>query len=180
MNNIQEQLALLEEMKRGFGVVRTQEEIEDDIDKEYQERMKREEEQREQERLYKERLEQEQKERQEMNYMAHKEIFDFMKIFNELDEEDFYCVVELNNGNQYMAKPKELKRDSEYIMFYIERNVGAASMFENPYRTILEVNVNDIKGIALREEIKQEIVIIKKSKFGVMTEWKDQSKSFTL
>ena len=77
-------------------------------------------------------------------------------------------IVELNNGKQFMAKPKELKRDAEYLMFYIQRNVGASSMFENPYRTILEVNVNEIKGIALREEIKQEIVIIKKSKFGVM------------
>ena len=170
MNNIEEQLKLLEMMKQGFGKVRTEEEIQDDLDKEFQERMKREEEQREQERLYKERLEREQKERQEAQYQAHKDIFDFMKVFNELDEEDFYCVVELNNGKQFMAKPKELKRDAEYIMFYIQRNVGANSMFDNPYRTILEVNVNEIKGIALREEIKQEIVIIKKSKFGVMTE----------
>ena len=170
MNNIQEQLQLLEMMKQGFGKVRTEEEVQDDLDREFQERMKREEEQREQERLYKEQLEREQEERRQAQYQAHKEIFDFMKAFNELDEEDFYCVVELNNGKQFMAKPKELKRDSEYIMFYIERNVGAASMFENPYRTILETNVNEIKGIALREEIKQEIVIIKKSKFGVMTE----------
>ena len=57
-DNIQEQLELLEMMKQGFGVVRTEEQIQDDLDKEFQERMKREEEQREQERLYKERLEQ--------------------------------------------------------------------------------------------------------------------------
>ena len=170
MNNIQEQLELLEMMKQGFGKVRTEEEVQDDLDREFKERMKREEEQREQERLYKEQLEREQEERRQAQYQAHKEIFDFMKVFNELDEEDFYCVVELNNGKQFMAKPKELKRDSEYIMFYIQRNVGANSMFENPYRTILESNVNEIKGIALREEIKKEIVIIKKSKFGVMTE----------
>ena len=170
MNNIQEQLALLEMMKHGFGKVRTEEEVQDDLDKEFQERMKLEREREEQERLYKERLEQEQKERQEMNYMAHKEIFDFMKVFNELEPDDYYCVVELKDGRQFMAKPNEHKRDSEYIMFYIERNVGAASMFECPYRTILETNVNEIKGIALREEIKHEIVIIKKSKFGVMEE----------
>ena len=91
-----------------------------------------------------------------------------MKVFNELDEEDFYCVVELNNGKQFMAKPKELKRDAEYIMFYIQRNVGANSMFESPYQTILETNISEIKGIALREELKQEITIIKKSKFGKM------------
>ena len=160
----------IELLKSGWGVVRTEEEIQDDLDKEFQERMKREEEQREQERLYKERLEREQEERRQAQYQAHKEIFDFMKIFNELDEEDFYCVVELNNGKQFMAKPKELKRDAEYIMFYIQRNVGANSMFENPYQTILETNVNEIKGIQLKEEITQEVVIIKKSKFGVMTE----------
>ena len=170
MNNIEEQLQLLEMMKQGFGKVRTEEEVQDDLDREYQERMKKQAELEEQERLYRERMEQERKELQEMNYMAHKEIFDFMKAFNELDEEDFYCVVELNNGKQFMAKPKELKRDAEFIMFYIERNVGANSMFESPYRTILETNVNEIKGIKLCEEIKQEIVIIKKSKFGVMTE----------
>ena len=170
MNNIEEQLKLLEEMKRGFGKVRTEEEVQDDLDREFQERMKREEEQREQERLYKERLEKEQEERREAQYQAHKEIFDFMKIFNELEVEDYYCVVELNNGKQFMAKPGELKRDTEYLMFYIQRNVGASSMFENPYRTILETNVNEIKGIQLKEEIKQEIVIIKKSKFGVMEE----------
>ena len=170
MNNIQEQLELLEMMKHGFGKVRTEEEVQDDLDREFQERMKREEEQREQERLYKERLEKEQKERREAQYQEHKEIFDFMKVFNELDEEDFYCVVELNNGKQFMAKPKELKRDAEYVMLFIERNVGAASMFESPYRTILETNVNEIKGIKLCEEIKKEIVIIKKSKFGVMEE----------
>ena len=170
MNNIQEQLELLEMMKKGFGKVRTEEEIEDDLDREFKERMKREEEQRKQERLYKEQLEREQEERRQAQYQAHKDIFDFMKIFNELEVDDYYCVVELKDGRQFMAKPKELKRDAEYIMFYIERNVGAASMFENPYRTILETNVNEIKGIQLKEEIKKEIVIIKKSKFGVMTE----------
>ena len=164
MNNIQEQLQLLEMMKQGFGKVRTEEEVQDDLDKEFQERMKREEEQREQERLFKERLEQEQKERQEANYQAHKEIFDFMKVFNELEVEDYYCVVELKDGKQFMAKPKELKRDTEYIMLFIERNVGASSMFENPYQTILETNVNEVKGIKLCEEIKKEITIIKKSK----------------
>ena len=169
-NNIQEQLELLEMMKQGFGKVRTEEEVQDDLDREFQERMKREEEQREQERLYKERLEREQEERRQAQYQAHKEIFDFIKIFNELEPDDFYCVVELNNGKQFMAKPKELKRDSEYIMFYIQRNVGANSMFESPYQTILETNVNEIKGIQLKEETKQEVVIIKKSKFGVMTE----------
>lgn len=167
-DNISEQLRLLEEMKRGFGKVRTEKEIQDDLDREFEERMKREEEQREQERLYKERLEREQEERRQAQYQAHKEIFDFMKVFNELDEEDYYCIVELKNGRQFMAKPKELKRDSEYIMFYIQRNVEANSMFENPYRTILEVNVNEIKGIQLKEEIKQEVIIIKKSKFGKM------------
>ena len=168
MNNILEQLHLLEIMKQGFGVVRTDEEIQDDLDREFQERMKREEEEREQERLYKEMLEREQEERRQTQYQAHKEIFDFIKIFNELDEEDYYCVVELNNGKQFMAKPKELKRDAEYLMFYIQRNVGANSLFENPYRTILETNVNEIKGIQLKEEIKQEVIIIKKSKFGKM------------
>ena len=173
MNNIEEQLKLLEEMKRGVGVVRSEEQIQDDLDREFQERMKREEEQREQENCCnhrKERLEQEQKERQERNYQAHKEIFDFMKVFNELDEEDYYCVVELKDGKQFMAKPKELKRDAEYIMFYIQRNVGANSMFENPYRTILEVNVNEIKGVQLKEEEQKEIVLIKKTRFGKFEE----------
>ena len=167
-DNIKEQLELLEMMKQGFGKVRTEEEIQDDLDREFEERMKREEEQREQERLYKERLEREQEEIRQAQYQAHKEIFDFMKVFNELDEDDFYCVVELNNGEQFTAKPKELKRDTDYIMLYIQRNVGANSMFENPFRTILETNVNDIKGIQLKEELKQEVVIIKKSVFGKM------------
>lgn len=169
-DNIKEQLELLEMMKNGWGVVRTQEEIETDLDREFQERMKREEEQREQERLYKEMLEREQEERRQANYQAHKDIFDFMKVFNELEPDDFYCVVELNSGKQYMAKPKELKRDAEYIMIFIERNVVQNSMFDKPYETILEVNVNEVKGIKLCEEIKKEIVIIKKTKFGAWEE----------
>ena len=116
-DNIQEQLALLEMMKKGFGKVRTEEEIEDDLDREYKERMEQERKLQEQERLMKERLEREQEEQRQAQYQAHKDIFDFMKVFNELDEEDFYCVVELNNGKQFMAKPKELKRDAEFIMF---------------------------------------------------------------
>ena len=167
-DNIKEQLELLEMMKQGFGKVRTEEEIQDDLDREYQEQMKRQAELEEQERLYKERLEREQEERRQAQYQTHKEIFDFMKVFNELDVEDFYCVVELKDGRQFMAKPKELKRDAEYMMFYIERNVGANSMFENPYTTILETNVNEIKGIQLKEEIKQEVIMIKKSVFGKM------------
>ena len=168
MNNIQEQLRLLEEMKRGFGKVRTEEEIQDDLDREFEEQMKRQAELEEQERLYKEQLEREQEEQRQAQYQAHKEIFDFMKVFNELDVDDFYCVIELKDGKQFMAKPKEIKRDENYIMFYIIRNVGANSMFENPFTTILETNVNEIKGIQLKEEIKQEIVIIKKSVFGKM------------
>ena len=167
-DNIQEQLELLEMMKKGFGKVRTEEEIQDDLDREYQERMKREAEEKEAERCFRERLEQERKERQEMNYMVHKEIFDFMKVFNELDEEDFYCVVELNNGEQFMAKPKELKRDADYMMFYIERKVIQNSIFDKPFETILETNINQVKGIQLKEELKEEITIIKKSKFGKM------------
>ena len=170
MNNIQEQLRLLEEMKKGFGVVRTEEEIQTDLDREFQERMKREQEQAEQERLYKERLEREQRERRQAQYEAHKEIFDFMRVFNELDEEDYYCIVELKDGRQFMAKPHELKRDDDYIFFYIQRNVGANSMFENPFRTLLETNVNQIKGVKLQEEEKKEIVITKKTRFGKFTE----------
>ena len=167
-DNITESLELLEMMKQGFGKVRTEEEIQDDLDKEFQERMKREREQQEAERIYKERLEREQEERRQFNYQLHREIFDFMKVFNELPVDDYYAIVELKDGKQYFAKPKELKRDAEYIMLFIERNVGASSMFENPYRTILETNVNEIKGIQLKEEIKEEVVIIKNSKFGVM------------
>ena len=169
-NNIKEQLELLEMMKNGFGKVRTEEEIQDDLDKEFQERMKREEEQREQERLYKERLEREQEERRQANYQAHKEIFDFMKVFNELPVDDYYAIVELINGKQYMAKPGELKRDAEYLMLFIERNIGANSLFENPYQEILQTNVNEIKGIKLVPEEQKEIVIIKKTKFGVWEE----------
>ena len=161
----QQQLELLEMMK-GVGKVRTAEEIEDDLDREFKEKMAREAEQREQERLYRERLRKEEEERRQANYQSHKEIYDFIKSFNELPVEDFYCVVELKSGEQFMAKPLELKRDPEFVMFYIKRNVGAASMWENPYRTILETNVNEIKGLQLKEEITQEVVTIKKSKFG--------------
>lgn len=168
-DNIAEQLELLEMMK-GVGKVRTEEEIQTDLDREFKERLRKEEQLKEEERLYKERLEKEREERQQQNYQAHKEIFDFMKTFNTLPSDDYYCVVELNDGSQFMAKPKELKRDEEYIMFYIVRNVGANSLFDNPYQNILETNVNQIKGIQLKEEEQREIVIIKKSVFGVMKE----------
>ena len=166
-DNIKESIELLEMMK-GIGKVRTQEEIQDDLDKEYKERMEQEMKLQEQERLMKERLEREQEEQRQYNYQAHKEIYDFMRVFNELEVDDWYAIVELNNGEQYFAKPQELKRDENYVMVYIMRNVGSQSIFENPFEQILETNVNEIKGIQLKEEIKQEIVMIKKSKFGKM------------
>ena len=169
-DNISEQLELLEMMKQGFGKVRTEEEIQDDLDKEFQERMERERKQAEDERLFKERLEKEQEEQRQRNYQAHQDIYNFMKVFNELEVDDYYAIIELNNGEQYFAKPNELKRDENYLMVYIMRNVGANSIFENPYEKILETNANQINGIQLKEEVKQEVVIIKKSKFGVMTE----------
>ena len=168
-DNIKKSLELLEMMK-GVGKVRTQEEIEDDLDRAFKERMEQERKLQEQERLMKERQEKEQEEQRQHNYQAHKEIFDFMKVFNELEVEDYYAIVELNNGKQYFAKPKELKRDEDYLMIYIVRNVGSQSIFENPYETVLETNINEVKGIVLKEELQQEIVMIKKSKFGVMTE----------
>ena len=164
-DNVQESLELLEMMK-GVGKVRSEEEIQDDLDRAFQEKMKREAEQREQERLYKERLAKEQEEIREAQYQKYKEIFDFIKTFNKLEIEDYYCIVELNDGEQYMAKPEELKRDEEFIMLYIQRYVGASSIWENPYQMILEVNVNQVKGIKLCEEIKKEVIIVKKSKFG--------------
>ena len=166
-DNIRESLKLLEMMK-GVGVVRTEEEIQDDLDRAFKERMEQERKLQEQERLMKERLEKEQEEQRQYNYNEHKDIYDFMKVFNELEVEDYYAIIELNNGEQYFAKPNELKRDENYLMVYIMRNIGSQSIFENPYEKILETNVNEIKGIQLKEEIKQEIVMIKKSKFGKM------------
>ena len=166
-DNITESLELLKMMK-GIGKIRTQEEIEDDVDREYKERMEQERKLQEQERLMKEQLEREQEEQRQQNYQEHKDIYDFMRVFNELEVDDYYAIIELNNGEQYFAKPKELKRDENYVMVYIMRNVGSQSIFENPYEKKLETNVNEIKGIQLKEEIKQEIVMIKKSKFGKM------------
>ena len=167
-DNIQESLELME-MLKGVGKVRTDEEIQDDLDREFQERMKREAEQREQERLYRERLAKEQEEIREAQYQKYKDIFDFMRTFNELDAEDYYCIVELYDGEQYMAKPTDLKRDEEFVMFYImKRKRGQISWGECPYYYELEVNVNEVKGIKLVPEEKQEITIVKKSVYGVM------------
>ena len=168
-DNIKEQLQLLEMMK-GIGKVRTEEEIQDDLDREYEERMEQERKLQEQERLMKERMEKEQEEQRKRNYQEYKDIYDFMRVFNELEVEDYYAIVELNNGEQYFCKPHELKRDENYVMLYIIRNVGSQSIFENPYEQILETNVNEVKGIQLKEEIKQEVIMIKKSVFGKLGE----------
>ena len=168
METNQETLELLEMMK-GVGKVRTEEEIQDDLDREFQERMKREAEQQEQERLYRERLAKEQQEIRETQYQKYKQIFDFIKTFNKLEVEDYYCVVELNDGRQFMAKPTDLRRDEEFVMFYImKRKRGQISWGECPYYYELEVNVSEVKGVKLCEEIKKEVVIVKKSVYGVM------------
>ena len=162
-------LKIIEEMKNGIGVVRTEEEIQDDLDREFQEKMKREAERQEQERLYRERLAKEQEEIREAQYQKYKEIFDFIKVFNELEVEDYYCIVELKDGNQYMAKPGNLKRDENYIMFYIRKEKKyQVSWGECPYYYELEVNVNEVKGVKLVPEDQQEITIVKKSVYGVM------------
>ena len=165
-DNITEQLELLEMMK-GVGKVRTEEEIEDDLDREFKERMKREEEQREQERLMRERLQKEEEERRQAQYELHKEVFDFIKTINQLEPEDYYAIVELQNGEQYECKPAELKHDDDYIMFYImKRKWGQLSWGEYPWYRKLEVNVNEIKGIKLFPEEQKEIVTIKKTEYG--------------
>lgn len=160
----------IEKLKQGWGIVRTQEQIQTDLDRAFQERMKREEELRKQEEEYQERMRKEKEEQRQRNYESHKDIFDFIRAFNELPQDDYYAVIELKDGSQHFAKPQELKRDEEYIMIYIMRNKGTESIFENPYVTILETNVNEIKGIQLKEEIQKKVIIIKKSMFGVMTE----------
>ena len=94
-----------------------------------------------------------------------------MKVFNELEPDDFYCVVELNNGKQYMCKPTNLKRDEEYIMIYIMKHKsGQLSWGENPLYCELEINVNEIKGIKLVPEEQRVITIIKKSVYGKMVD----------
>ena len=164
-----EHMKIIEEMKVGFGKVRSEEEIQDDLDREFQEKMKREAERQEQERLYRERLAKEQEEIREAQYQKYKEIFDFMKVFNELEPDDFYCVVDLNDGNQYMAKPGNLKRDENFIMFYIRKEKKYhVSWGECPYYYEVEVNVDEVKGVKLVPEEKQEITIVKKSVYGVM------------
>ena len=169
-DKMKEQLEFIEKMRTGFGIVRTEEQIQDDLDKEFEERMKREEELRKQEEEYQERLRKEKEEQRQRNYESHKDIFDFIRAFNELPQDDYYAVIELKDGSQHFAKPQEMKRDEDYLMIYIMRNKGTESIFENPYVTILETNVNEIKGLKLENELKKEVILIKKSVFGVMTE----------
>ena len=54
------------------------------------------------------------------------------------------------------------------MVYIMKQKREQLSWGENPLYCELETNVNEIKGIQLKEEIKQEIVIVKKSVFGKM------------
>ena len=154
-----------EKMLQGFGHVRTEKEIQDDLDKAFQERMRLEQEQRERELQFRQMEEERKEQERQQRYNDNKELIEYIKTFREMPTDDYYLIIETQDGKQSFYKSHEIVIDQNYLIGVANPKYNGIYSDE-PRFNILEPK--DIKGIVVKEEQQEQIITIKKTTKG---EW---------
>lgn len=166
MNNIQEQLRLLEEMKNQLGHVKSKQEIQEELDEKERLRLKQLVEQEEQRQREIELENKRKEEEKQKRYEEDQPLIDFIKAFKQLPKEDYYMILELSNGKQLKLKSDEILVDRNNYIGYKNPNYGLIN--DRQYIVINLDERTNMNGCQLVEEQKEEVVIIKRSHKG---EW---------
>ena len=164
-DNIQEQLELLEMMK-GVGKVKTQEEIQEELDEKERLRLKQLAEQEEQRNREIELENKRKEEEKQKRYEEHQPLIDFIKAFKQLPKDEYFMILELSNGKQLKLKSDEIIVDRNNFIGYKNPNYGF--MDDRQYIVINLEGKTNMNGCQLVEEFKEEIIVIKRSHKG---EW---------
>ena len=164
-DNIKESLELLEMMK-GFGKVKTQEELQEELDEKERLRLKQIAEQEEQRNREIELENKRKEEEKQKRYEEDQPLIDFIKAFKQLPKEEYFMVLELSSGKQLKLKSDEIIVDRNNYIGYKNPNYGF--MDERQYIVINLEGRTNMNGCQLVEEQKEEIVVITHSHKG---EW---------
>ena len=164
-DNITEQLQLLEMMK-GFGKVKTQEELQEELDEKERLRLKQLAEQEEQRNREIELENKRKEDEKQKRYEEDQPLIDFIKAFKQLPKEEYFMILELASGKQLKLKSDEIIVDRNNFIGYKNPNYGF--MDERQYIVINLEGRTNMNGCQLVEELKEEIIVIKRSHKG---EW---------
>ena len=164
-DNVSEQLQLLEMMK-GFGKVKTQEELQEELDEKERLRLKQLAEQEEQRNREIELENKRKEEEKQKRYEEDQPLIDFIKAFKQLPKEEYFMILELASGKQLKLKSDEIIVDRNNYIGYKNPNYGF--MDDRQYIVINLEGRTNMNGCQLVEEQKEEIIVIKRSHKG---EW---------
>ena len=164
-DNIKESLELLEMMK-GVGKVKTQEELQEELDEKERLRLKQLAEQEEQQKREIELENKRKEEEKQKRYEEDQPLIDFIKTFKQLPKEEYFMILELSSGKQLKLKSDEIIVDRNNYIGYKNPNYGF--MDERQYIVINLEGRTNMNGCQLVEEQKEEIIVIKRSHKG---EW---------
>ena len=164
-DNIKESLELLEMMK-GVGKVKTQEELQEELDEKERLRLKQLAEQEEQQKREIELENKRKEEEKQKRYEEDQPLIDFIKTFKQLPKEEYFMILELSSGKQLKLKSDEIIVDRNNYIGYKNPNYGF--MDERQYIVINLEGKTNMNGCQLVEEQKEEIIVIKRSHKG---EW---------
>lgn len=166
MNNIQEQLRLLEEMKNQLGHVKTEQELKEEMDEKEKLRLKQLAEQEEQRKREIELENKRKEEEKQKRYEDDQPLIDFIKAFKQLPKEEYFMILELKDGKQLKLKSDEIIVDRNNYVGYKNPNYGF--MDDRQYIVLNLDGKTNMNGCLLVEEQKEEVIIIKRSYKG---EW---------
>lgn len=166
MNNIQEQLQLLEMMKGQLGHVKSEQELQEELDENERLRLKQLAEQEEQRNREIELENKRKEEQKQKRYEDDQPLIDFIRAFKQLPKEEYFMILELSSGKQLKLKSDEIIVDKNNFIGYKNPNYGF--MDERQYIVINLEGKTNMNGCQLVEEQKEEIIVIKRSHKG---EW---------
>ena len=166
MDNITEQLRLLKEMEKQLGHVKSEQEIQEELEEKERLRLKQLAEQEKQRRREIELENKRKEEEKQKRYEEDQPLIDFIIAFKQLPKDEYFMILELSNGQQLKLKSDEIVVDQNNFIGYKNPNYGVAD--ERQYIVLNLEGKTNMHGCRLVEEEKEELIVIKRSFKG---EW---------